>query len=243
MQTVFYGAFTRLYATFLPTATVFRFWDILLPYSTHENAKPHARAYLIDLAFGVFKTRKAEFMNCQSAYEMRCCLLQALGSMYDMSTVVELTLHYHRFLWEMGGGYSEGRIAQLCAQRKEIFTMVDSTTWEQNEVLKEMTHVCALGTVKRTAYQSDSGVAGVQTSEMVRQVMPVLKASIESMRPGTIDLFQYVKGSVPTCEELLDAKRKAMNLSPEDFEARVRVFDARGKKEYRSKAGGRPFER
>jgi hypothetical protein len=37
LPTVFYGAFMRLYATYLPTASVFRFWDILFTFATEEK--------------------------------------------------------------------------------------------------------------------------------------------------------------------------------------------------------------
>lgn len=39
LSTIFYGAFMRWYATLMPTATVFRFWDALLFQSTNPKTQ------------------------------------------------------------------------------------------------------------------------------------------------------------------------------------------------------------
>jgi len=172
----------RLFATYMPTASVFRFWDILLPMAGTENAEPNHRIYLVDLAFGLLKVRKDDLMQCNSAREIRSCVLYAFGAMYDASSAVDITLHTHRFLWQIGGGFSVGKIHQLCNQRREDFRMVNQTTIEQNDLLKELTHGASLGTIKRTGYMSPSGQKGVNVTEIARQVMPVLKTAVETIR-------------------------------------------------------------
>merc|ERR1719183_3295594 len=71
LPTIFYGAFMRLYATYMPTASVFRFWDILFAQSTDFTTEPHARSYLIDFAFGLMRAKRQELMQCMSALEIR----------------------------------------------------------------------------------------------------------------------------------------------------------------------------
>jgi hypothetical protein len=162
----------------MPTASVFRLWDILLPAAGTATVEPNSRVYLVDLAFGILKTRKDELMACKSAYAVKSCVLCAFGSLYDMSTVIDITMHYHRFLWEMGGGFSSGQIGHLCNLRKEEFKRVNQTTWEQNVVLQELAHNCNLGEIKRTKYKA-SVPKGVTANEIARQVMPCFKTGLD----------------------------------------------------------------
>lgn len=83
--TIFYGAFMRQshlrliridqsdrwYATFLPTATVFRLWDAILFQSTNPKSQSlGGRDFLIDLAFASMRAKRNELMDCESAFEM-----------------------------------------------------------------------------------------------------------------------------------------------------------------------------
>jgi len=79
LSTVFYGAFMRWFATYMPTASVFRLWDALLLQSSNPKAQPHARANLIDLGFATLRAKRTELMSCQSALEMRSIVLGFLA--------------------------------------------------------------------------------------------------------------------------------------------------------------------
>jgi hypothetical protein len=175
--TVFYGAFMRLFATYMPTATVFRFWDVLLPMSADPTAEPNARIYLVDLAFGVLKLRKEALMVCQSAVEIRACVMEAFGLLYDASTVIDITKHYHKFLWTLGAGMGAKLIEELCEQRNKIFKLVDTTTEAQNNLLKMITHISGLGEVRRLGYKTVPQESLIGTAKEIKELQRMLAQS------------------------------------------------------------------
>jgi len=190
LSTVFYGAFMRLFATYMPTATVFRFWDILFSQSADPKAQPHARAYLIDLAFGLMRAKKRSLIACESALEVKTLLLGLFGSLYDTSTVIELTVHAHKFLWG-GGGFSFGKVGHLWTQRESMFQSLNETTHEQNEILRILTHEKGLGKIPQTRYESPQGAKGVTTKELLKDVLPVMQQAFETLRPRTHGTSRY----------------------------------------------------
>jgi len=109
--TVFYGAFMRWYAFYLPTASVFRLWDLLFSESTrherrkglesHESTrlKPQ-RHVLINLAVAVLKACRPKLMNSDSALEAKDCLISYMENMYDPSTVIELIHEVEFDIWD-----------------------------------------------------------------------------------------------------------------------------------------------
>eukprot|EP00931_Biecheleriopsis_adriatica_P040925 TRINITY_DN23439_c0_g1_i1.p1 TRINITY_DN23439_c0_g1~~TRINITY_DN23439_c0_g1_i1.p1 ORF type:complete len:3484 (+),score=873.59 TRINITY_DN23439_c0_g1_i1:112-10563(+) len=171
LSTIFYGAFMRWYATYMPTASVFRFWDALLLQSTNPKVQPHGRVYLINLAFGAIRAKRTELMLCESAFEMRSIILGFFGSLYDTSTVIDLVTAADTFLWG-GGGYSSGKVANIWVQRDELFKGINHVTKSQNEILKQLCHVMPL--------KIDSPGTGIKTSELVREVIPVLQVNVDA---------------------------------------------------------------
>lgn len=117
LASVFYGAFMRLFAFYLPPASLFRFWDLLfadatapattLPagapqYSTNpaeDRVLPRRRG-LINLAFGTLQSAKGDLLKCQSALEVRACIVGRLEAMQDPSAVIELAADMERLLWQ-----------------------------------------------------------------------------------------------------------------------------------------------
>jgi hypothetical protein len=188
LSTVFYNAFMRLYATVMPTATVFRFWDMLFSQSSHPKAEPSGRVYLVDLAFGVIRAKRSELLQCESALEIRQLILGVFGSLYDTSTVVELTLASHKALWE-GNGFSAGKVGHLWTQRDEMFRMVNDTFHEQNDILRVITHERPLGRIPMNKY--DSNNKGVTTKELLKDVLPVMQQSFETLRPKSSGSGKY----------------------------------------------------
>jgi len=174
LSTVFYGAFMRWFATYMPTASVFRLWDALLLQSSNPKAQPHARANLIDLGFATLRAKRTELMSCQSALEMRSIVLGFLASLYDTGTVIDLIHSAHCFLWG-GGGFSSGKVAVLWTKREELFTGANTITKNQNRVLKRIAHE---GVVGRQAAQEH----GVSTRQLVKEVIPAVRVSLESAR-------------------------------------------------------------
>jgi hypothetical protein len=168
----------RLFATYLPTASVFRFWDILFAQSTDVTTEPHARSYLIDLAFGIMRAKRLELMQCQSALEVRQLILGFLGSMYDSCTVVDITVVAHQFLWGSKAGFASGKIGYLWTQREDLFKAFSHVSMEQNRVLKML---CHLQTVKfQGAGKTTEQSTGVTTKDLLKNVLPVLQQNLEN---------------------------------------------------------------
>jgi len=181
MACIFYGAFMRLFATYMPTATVFRFWDILFSQSSDPKAQPSGRAYLIDLAFAMLKSKKESIMACESALEVRNLILGCFGSLYDTSTAVELATNAHQYLWGHLG-FSFGKVGHLWTQREDLFKGVNETITEQNQVLRVLTHERALGSIPQTKYTSQPNTKGVTTKELLKDVLPVMQQAFENLR-------------------------------------------------------------
>mmetsp|Transcript_80667 Transcript_80667/g.152431 ORF Transcript_80667/g.152431 Transcript_80667/m.152431 type:complete len:3749 (-) Transcript_80667:216-11462(-) len=108
LSTVFHGAFMRLYAFYLPTATLFRFWDLLFSETTKEdgqkvsdaNRKKPSRHVLIDLAYAALKYLKSVLLQCNSVLEIQDAVIGFLEALYDPDQMVELTAEAERELWE-----------------------------------------------------------------------------------------------------------------------------------------------
>lgn len=184
-STVFYGAFMRLYATYMPTASVFRFWDILLASSTDPSMQPTSRTYIIDLAFGIIRSKRELLMACKSALEIRNLLLGVMGSLYDTSTVVDITVVSHRFLWEGTSvlGNSKEKIGSLWTRKEDMFKMVNQALSEQNEVLKQLTHMLPFGdgsvSKLRNAPQRPPGAT---VRDITTKVLPQMLQEMELLK-------------------------------------------------------------
>eukprot|EP00933_Yihiella_yeosuensis_P053655 TRINITY_DN5191_c0_g1_i4.p1 TRINITY_DN5191_c0_g1~~TRINITY_DN5191_c0_g1_i4.p1 ORF type:complete len:1026 (-),score=234.54 TRINITY_DN5191_c0_g1_i4:181-2922(-) len=185
LSTVFYGCFMRLFATYMPTATVFRFWDMLFAQSTNNKASPNARAYLVNLAFGIIRAKKLELLVCESALEMRQCILGALGSLYDTCSVVDLVNAADLFLWSSGSGFSSGKVGYLWTQRDEIFKGVNYTFKQQNEILKQLTHLIPLRFKDPSRNKKGQDSLGCTTTDLVKEVIPLIQTNLESMKQSS----------------------------------------------------------
>lgn len=183
LSTVFYGAFMRLFATYMPTASVFRFWDLVFFRST-DPTESYARQPLINLAFGLLRSRQKELLLCNSAFEVRSLILGALNTMYDMSTVIDLALLAGDYLWSTGG-FSQSKVAYMWVQRDKMFRMVNSTTMQQNEALKLVTQTKPLGSLPTVKYEKDRNILGVSTVELLKYVIPVLQTHIDRKKQAT----------------------------------------------------------
>jgi len=102
LSTVFYGAFSRLYAFMLPISTLFRFWDFVFAQASRPDLASHkpARHPLIDLAFASLQKCKTTLMACQSATEVKNCIVHFIENIYDPSEVIELAHSAERYLWD-----------------------------------------------------------------------------------------------------------------------------------------------
>merc|ERR1719305_1152979 len=111
--TVFYGAFMRWFAGYMPHATLFRFWDIMFSESTRhkfdaeappvgvqlgDDRKPR-RHILIDFAYAVLKACIPQLMRCESALEAKDCVLNFIEALYDPSSVAEIVAEAEQELW------------------------------------------------------------------------------------------------------------------------------------------------
>mmetsp|Transcript_51079 Transcript_51079/g.131714 ORF Transcript_51079/g.131714 Transcript_51079/m.131714 type:complete len:1847 (+) Transcript_51079:1-5541(+) len=112
LSTVFYGAFARLFGFLLPTASLFRFWDLLFsddwspPHHHGEvpRMKPPRHA-LIDLAYGCLKHKdlKPQILQCCSAMEVRDCIVHFFENLYDPTEVLRISVDAERELWDYVG--------------------------------------------------------------------------------------------------------------------------------------------
>lgn len=109
LSVVFYGAFMRLFAFILPSASLFRLWDHIISESTKAKYDPTAavnttmkprRHVLIDFAYAVVQQCKPLLQQCESAIEARDCLINYLEGLYDPSKVIELCAGAEIVLWE-----------------------------------------------------------------------------------------------------------------------------------------------
>merc|ERR1719487_792119 len=109
LSSVFHGAFMRLFAFYMPTATVYRFWDLLFSETTRYHHGNHdmkhikaryPRHSLIDLAYGAMKFCRSTLLKCESEREFRDCLIGFFEALYDPSTMIEITTQAERELWE-----------------------------------------------------------------------------------------------------------------------------------------------
>eukprot|EP00441_Pelagodinium_beii_P032443 CAMPEP_0197641952 /NCGR_PEP_ID=MMETSP1338-20131121/15748_1 /TAXON_ID=43686 ORGANISM="Pelagodinium beii, Strain RCC1491" /NCGR_SAMPLE_ID=MMETSP1338 /ASSEMBLY_ACC=CAM_ASM_000754 /LENGTH=3533 /DNA_ID=CAMNT_0043215005 /DNA_START=82 /DNA_END=10683 /DNA_ORIENTATION=- len=185
LATVFYGAFMRWYATYMPTASVFRFWDALLMQTTDPDAQPTGKAYLINLAFATLRCKKNELMLAESAFEMKSILLGFMGSLYDTSTVIDMVTAADKYLWG-GAGYSSGKVAHLWTMRDDLFKGVNNITRSQNEILKKLCHEGQMrvrrGDVGSTAATAQDGMVGISTARLIKEVLPTIQVNIEQGR-------------------------------------------------------------
>jgi len=182
LSTIFYGAFMRWYATFMPTATVFRFWDALLFQSTNPKTQSlGGRDYLIDLAFGALRAKRNELMECESAAEMKSVLLGFLGSLYDTSTVIDLVHSADLYLWG-GAGFSSGKVSYLWTQRDEMFKGINRTTKFQNQILHR---IAFFGQFRPPTHPSEEMLPGVTTSQLTKEVIPTLRLKLAEGRSGS----------------------------------------------------------
>lgn len=99
----FYGAFIRLFSSYLPTTSCFRFWDLLFSESAPRKDRPPQkipRHSLIDLAFAVMKRCRTELLGCQSAVEATQTIVNCLEHMYDPTEVITITYEAEHLLWD-----------------------------------------------------------------------------------------------------------------------------------------------
>jgi len=111
LSTVFCGGFGRLFAFMMPTASLFRFWDLLFsddwkpPQQDHPPRQKPPRHSLLDLAFGALRhpDLKPLILACCSAMEVKDCILNFFESLYDPSQVIQIAVDAERDLWEYSG--------------------------------------------------------------------------------------------------------------------------------------------
>jgi hypothetical protein len=115
LHDIFYGAFMRLFAFMLPTASLFRFWDHFFSESSAPVAgtgilgtsyKPRRHA-LIDFAYAILKSCKEALLQSESALEARDVILSYIENLHDPDEVVRMTCDSERALWVGVGKWQE----------------------------------------------------------------------------------------------------------------------------------------
>lgn len=161
LSMVFYGAFMRLFATYVPTTTLYRFWDILFAQSTDHTAT-FPRLHLVDLAYGILKAERAELMLAESTAEVKDTILGALASLYDSTSIVDLT-YAASVLWVSGITPDKARIMSLYQYKNDLFREVNDQVRDQNILLYRM---CREDTTGRPVKHRQPGDKGCTTKEI-----------------------------------------------------------------------------
>eukprot|EP00931_Biecheleriopsis_adriatica_P059754 TRINITY_DN35814_c0_g1_i1.p1 TRINITY_DN35814_c0_g1~~TRINITY_DN35814_c0_g1_i1.p1 ORF type:complete len:3403 (-),score=723.69 TRINITY_DN35814_c0_g1_i1:308-10516(-) len=102
LSMVFYEAFMHLFAFLLPITSLFRMWDLLISAAARTDLPEHKhpRHGLIDLAFGGLRECKAKLLTCQSAMEVKNCLVNFYESIYDPTKLIEIMAASEHYLWD-----------------------------------------------------------------------------------------------------------------------------------------------
>lgn len=169
LAVVFHGAFMRLFATYLPTTSCFRFWDLLFAESTKSLPHKPARHSLIDLAFGVLCKDKSKLLKCNSALEVKDAIRDYLEHMYEPSEVIAVATEMERFLWDQPALEAVGmepshvrdynRARGLWEQYLHQFRV-------QNAELKKFTYECNVSTkTVNKAVKQLRGLFGTENAE------------------------------------------------------------------------------
>jgi len=171
LSTVFHGAFMRLFAFYLPTASVFRFWDLIFSQSTRipKGVNKGPRHSLIDLAYATLMRCRPTLLLCDSALEVRDCLIDYMESLYDPSAVIEMATETESQLWEHFT-HEAMKVVPLHIQdftvAMEQYDRFFMQFRSQNEVLRDITREITLNLDGRTKQQT----SGVGTSTTDRRL-------------------------------------------------------------------------
>jgi len=192
LASVFYGAFMRLFATYMPTLTVYRFWDILFAHTADPRVarkpNPNPRDPLISLAYGIIMVTEKELMQCKSASEVRDVLLQAMGAMPETSMVVDITTSASSALWGQSNtinpmkasGLQVTKVFDYAEKRKSLFAGVNQKLKDQNRILKLLMQTAKLGALPERKEGADNNQApGVTTKKLLRSVLPTLQFAVD----------------------------------------------------------------
>jgi hypothetical protein len=182
LSTVFYGAFMRLFASFLPSASLFRFWDFLFSETVNPlrtKTKKPPRHCLIDLAFGTLQRCKTQLLATESALEAQHCIIGCLESMYDPSDVIKITTDAEEYLWDEHVGAALGKVGLDHMHVMEYDKQVKA--WEQYFVQFRAQNAVMRDLVQETEIDPESGPRGVgkpdgrvTTKNVVNVIIPTL---------------------------------------------------------------------
>eukprot|EP00397_Hematodinium_sp_SG-2012_P000041 GEMP01000041.1.p1 GENE.GEMP01000041.1~~GEMP01000041.1.p1 ORF type:complete len:2091 (+),score=428.42 GEMP01000041.1:4855-11127(+) len=159
--TFFHKAFVCLFAGFMPTATLFRFWDYLffsaskfavpdLSRSAETTAVPNARHSLIDLSITVLRVNKEQLLRCKNAREIADSLAAIFHNLWDAGDLMHKMHHTEWQLWYHTDPLVKySSIKETFQDRKERFAhyasrighKLDGKVWSlanQNQILARL---------------------------------------------------------------------------------------------------------
>jgi hypothetical protein len=195
LSTVFYGAFMRLFSSFLPAHSLFRFWDVLLAECANPMRPKHkpARHVLIDFAFGLLtdKQTRSQLLAAESALEAKDCIIDAMENMYDPSEVVRIVIETEEYLWDEAVAGALGQVGLDHMHVMEYEKQVKM--WEQYFVQFRAQNV-----VMRNLTQDPN-------AEIAPDQVPVtrLGASKDAKPDTRITTKNVVNHIIPTLQDLL----------------------------------------
>eukprot|EP00929_Paragymnodinium_shiwhaense_P000295 TRINITY_DN100533_c0_g1_i1.p1 TRINITY_DN100533_c0_g1~~TRINITY_DN100533_c0_g1_i1.p1 ORF type:complete len:3625 (-),score=1181.40 TRINITY_DN100533_c0_g1_i1:304-11178(-) len=177
LPTVFYGAFMRLFAFMLPTASLFRFWDHLFSESTKPNLGQRPRRHvLLDFSYAVLRSCKDNLLKCQSSLEAKDCIVNCIENLDDPDEVIKMTIEAEAGLWVGKGNWQEKTgllLHNIDFQKgcKHYDVWLDQFR-KQNAVLHEITRSqkCMLPKDKQAVQDKR-----ITTRNVVNIIMPTLQ--------------------------------------------------------------------
>eukprot|EP00397_Hematodinium_sp_SG-2012_P000048 GEMP01000048.1.p1 GENE.GEMP01000048.1~~GEMP01000048.1.p1 ORF type:complete len:3361 (+),score=619.04 GEMP01000048.1:133-10215(+) len=161
LYSFFHTAFIRWFAGFLPSATLFRFWDYLFFTASKFAAEnpsalkvikggefPHGRHALINLSMAVMRKHKKDLLHCTNAMQIHDTLRAVFNNMWDPGELMHMTHHLEVELW--GHWVTKVQIVKIFQDRIEELGKfygrighVANKVWSveyQNKILGKLLH-------------------------------------------------------------------------------------------------------
>jgi len=198
----FHKAFLRWFAGFLPTATLYRFWDYLFftASRTRDDSDPPARHNLIDLALTCMSESvgRAQLLHCKSASEILECFDSIFKNQWDAGELMHHLHHTEVKLWSHA--VNTLQIMKLFKDRTEEFYrfmgrcgIIPGSIWnveDQNSVLMRLLHQSDLEIREKGVTQGH--VMKLNSEVLQYELLPTLK----EMFPSPMKLEDQVFGGM-----------------------------------------------
>eukprot|EP00927_Polykrikos_kofoidii_P042711 TRINITY_DN36766_c0_g1_i1.p1 TRINITY_DN36766_c0_g1~~TRINITY_DN36766_c0_g1_i1.p1 ORF type:complete len:3469 (-),score=466.77 TRINITY_DN36766_c0_g1_i1:385-10791(-) len=176
LSMVFYPAFMRLFSLMIPTASLFRLWDLIFSQSTHPNLRNRPRRHtLIDTAYAAITQCRTTLLKCESVMEARDAIVGTLESWYDPTEMIQLVGSAEHYLWD-GHLQAHSGVCMHTADFKRSLLLYDHYFDQfriQNTVLREISKIAGGSS---TTAQPQPDIRMTTKKVLPTVITPMLKA-------------------------------------------------------------------